>query len=68
LLFFFVKQSHPYPLLLYPPFLPPSLPPSLLEGDELVDPTGRYRLHKSHSARNIGETVFKEMLIEKKMR
>ena len=46
------------------PSLPPSLPSS---GDELVDPTGQYRLHKSHSARNVGASVFKEMLIEKKI-
>ncbi|GAB5037174.1 cupin 2 barrel domain-containing partial [Nannochloropsis oceanica] len=37
-----------------------------LIGDELVDPTGQYRLNKSHSARNIGASIFKEMLIEKK--
>ena len=50
------------PPLTHPPS--PSPPPQI--GDELVDPTGRYRIHKTHSARNVGTTVFKEMLIEKK--
>jgi len=64
----FLNQGSPASNLTFILFFPPSLPPSLSEGDELVDPTGRYRLHKSHSARNVGKTVFKEMLIEKKMR
>ena len=36
------------------------------QGDELVSPDGKHRIHKTHSATNVGTSVFKELLIEKK--
>lgn len=36
-------------------------------GDELVEVKGGSRIDKTHSARNVGESEFRELLIEKKL-
>jgi len=38
-----------------------------IDGDDLVDSTGTYRINRTHSAKNIGNSVFREILIEKKV-
>ena len=38
-----------------------------IDGDDLVDKTGIYRINRTHSAKNVGDSVFREVLIEKKI-
>ena len=38
-----------------------------IDGDDLLDSTGTYRINRTHSAKNIGNSVFREILIEKKV-
>ena len=38
-----------------------------IDGDDLVDKTGIYRINRTHSAKNVGDSVFREVLIEKKV-
>ena len=38
-----------------------------IDGEDLVDTTGKYRINRSHSAKNVGDSVFREILIEKKV-